>query len=222
MAVKIKICGVRTRTIAEAAIEAGADYLGLVFFPPSSRNLSFDEGAALVKAIDERVPAVAVLVDPDDELIDRIVTTVKPDYLQLHGSESPERVAAIKVRSKRPVIKAVPVARAEDVEQAGSYVEIADIILFDAKPPRGSKVPGGHGEAFDWSLLSEPDVPRPFGVSGGLDAGNVLEAIAVTSPDLVDVSSGVESAPGVKEAELVRSFVNIAKLSEPEERQAAQ
>ncbi|ODA67785.1 N-(5'-phosphoribosyl)anthranilate isomerase [Methyloligella halotolerans] len=222
MAVKIKICGVQTNEIAEAAIEAGADYLGLVFFPPSPRNLSFEQGARLVKAVDARIPTVAVLVDPDDELIDRIVTTVNPDYLQLHGSESPERVAAIKVRSELPVIKAVPVEKAENVDDAAGYIEIADIILFDAKPPKGSKMPGGRGERFDWELLSEPDVPRPFGVSGGLDAGNVLEAMAVTHPDLVDVSSGVESAPGEKDEELVRSFINIAKLAEPEEQQAAQ
>lgn len=221
MAVKIKICGVRTKEIAEAAIDAGADYLGLVFFEASPRNLSFQEGAALVKAVDGRIPTVAVLVDPDDELIDNIVTKVDPDYLQLHGSESPERVAAIKVRSELPVIKAVPVARAEDVEEAGGYIEIADMILFDAKAPKGSKIPGGRGEAFDWELLSEPSVPRPFGVSGGLDAGNVLEAMSVTQPDLVDVSSGVETAPGEKDEELVRSFVNVAKLSEPEEQQAA-
>ncbi|MFD0985543.1 phosphoribosylanthranilate isomerase [Methyloligella solikamskensis] len=222
MSVKIKICGVQTKEIAEVAIEAGADYLGLVFFPPSPRNVSLEEGAALVKTIDGRVPTVAVLVDPDDEMIDRIVTTVNPDYLQLHGKESPERVAAIKVRSELPVIKAVPVEKAEDVEEAGGYVEIADIILFDAKAPKGSKIPGGRGEAFDWELLSEPGVPRPFGVSGGLDASNVLEAVAVTDPDLVDVSSGVESAPGVKDADLVRSFINVAKLSEAEEQQAAQ
>lgn len=217
MAVKIKICGVRTKPIVDLAIAAGADYLGMVFYPPSPRNLSAEEGAELVKLVANRVPSVAVLVNPDDALVDHIVTIVRPDYLQLHGVESPERLAAIKVRSQRPTIKAVPVATAEDVAKASAYGEIADMILFDAKVEGASDLPGGNGVAFDWKLLSDPSVIRPFGVSGGLTPENVGEAIALCAPDLVDVSSGVERTRGLKDPELVRSFIEAAKAASPEE-----
>ncbi|MEG6508311.1 phosphoribosylanthranilate isomerase [Methyloligella sp. 2.7D] len=219
MAVKIKICGVRTPEIAEAAIAAGADYIGMVFFEKSPRNIAADDAARLVQSIGGRVPTVAVLVDPDDALIDHIVTKVEPDYLQLHGGESPERLAAIKLRSGRSLIKAVPVAEKSDIDGARAYGEIADLILFDAKVP-GARLPGGTGKSFDWTLLSGPDVIRPFGLSGGLDAGNVLEAIDIAEPDLIDVSSGVESAPGVKDEELIRAFISVTSFGRPERKRA--
>jgi phosphoribosylanthranilate isomerase len=212
--VKIKICGVRTKQIAEIAIAAGADYLGMVFYEPSPRHVSLEQAAELVAAIGERLPVVAVVVDPEDAFIDRVVELVGPDYLQLHGNESPERVAAIKVRSELPVIKAVPVASADDVERASTYAEIADMILFDAKSSVPGGAPGGTGQSFDWKLLTDPNVTRPFGLSGGLNPDNVEAAIDETKPDLVDVSSGVETAPGEKDEDLIRDFIRAARRAE--------
>lgn len=211
MAVNIKICGIRTPEIAMAAIGAGADYIGFVIFPRSPRHVGFDEAAALVKAIDERVPTVAVVVDPDDDLIDQIVKRIGPDYLQLHGDETPERVAAVKLHCGLPLIKAVPIASQADVELAGSYIEIADAILFDAKPAPDAGLPGGNGRPFDWELLAQPNMPRPFGLSGGLTPANVGEAVTVADPDFVDVSSGVESAPGIKDAARIAAFIAAAR-----------
>ena len=212
---KVKICGVRTREIVDTAVDAGADYVGLVFFPNSPRYIAPDAARPLAETASGRIETVAVLVDPDDALIDDILATVRPGLLQLHGSETPKRVAAVKARSGLRVIKAIGVATADDVRKAAAYRGVADMILFDAKAPAGSNHPGGHGLAFDWHALGGPSVERPFALSGGLDPDNVSEALAVTGASMVDVSSGVERAPGEKDPDLVRRFIQAAKASRP-------
>lgn len=209
MTVKVKICGVRTPAILDAAAVAGADLVGLVFCARSPRHLTLADAAALAAAARGRLSTVAVMVDPDDALIDALTAEVRPNLLQLHGSETPDRVAALKLRTGLPVIKAIPVAGPADVASARVYVAVADEILFDAKPAPGAALPGGNGIAFDWAFLTE--APAPFGLSGGLDAGNVADAIRLTGASLVDVSSGVETAPGVKDAESIARFVQAAR-----------
>jgi phosphoribosylanthranilate isomerase len=207
--VKVKICGVRTPAILDAAATAGADLVGLVFFAKSPRHLTVEQARLLADAARGRVGTVAVMVDPDDALIDAVAGTVRPDFLQLHGAESPERVAAIKALTGLPVIKAIPVFEAADVSQATAYAAAADQILFDAKAPPGAVVPGGNGVAFDWRVLAA--ARAPFALSGGLEAGNVAEAIRLTGAALVDVSSGVETAPGVKDETLIKRFIQAVR-----------
>lgn len=207
--VKVKICGVRTPAILDAAVSAGADLVGLVFFAKSPRNLTIEQAEALANAARGRVGTVAVLVDPDDALVDEVVATVRPDFLQLHGNEAPQRVAAIKARTGLPVFKAIAVSEAADVERARAYVEIADQVLFDAKAAPDALLPGGNGVAFDWHMLAAAHAP--FALSGGLDARNVSEAIRVTGAALVDVSSGVETAPGEKDEGLIIEFIQAAR-----------
>lgn len=209
--VKVKICGVRTPAIVDVAAEAGADYVGLVFFPRSPRYIEPDVARPLAEHAFGRIETVAVLVDPDDALLDRILTTVRPSVLQLHGNETSDRVAAIRARSGLRTIKAIGIASAGDVAKAAPYRGIADLILFDAKAPAASDVPGGHGLAFEWHVLGGLSAQRPFALSGGLDPDNVWEAVATTGASMVDVSSGVEVAPGVKDAGLVRRFVQAVK-----------
>jgi phosphoribosylanthranilate isomerase len=213
--VKVKICGVRTPDIVDAAAEAGADYVGFVFFAKSPRHIEPEAARPLAELAFGRIDTVAVLVDPDDAVIDEILTTVHPSLIQLHGSETPERVAAIRARSGLRVIKAIGIAAADDVAQAAIYRGVADMILFDARAPAGSDVPGGHGLAFDWQALSGLSAERPFALSGGLDPDNVWEALVTTGADMVDVSSGVEQAPGEKDPELVRRFVYAARAPRP-------
>jgi phosphoribosylanthranilate isomerase len=217
--VKVKICGVRTPAIVETAAEEGADYVGLVFYERSPRYLTLEEASALAQAASGRIATVAVLVDPDDALIDRVVEAVRPDLLQLHGSETPERVAAIRARTRLPVMKALAVAEAADVAAAGAYAASADQILFDAKVAPGAALPGGNGVAFDWLALK--GLTAPFALSGGLTPDTVGAAIKLTGATLVDVSSGVERAPGEKDAELVRRFIRAAKSAAPQTRAKA-
>jgi phosphoribosylanthranilate isomerase len=217
--VKVKICGVRTPTILDAAVSAGADYVGLVFFPKSPRNLDLEEARRLAEAARGRIGTIAVLVDPDDALLDAVTKAVRPDILQLHGSETPARVTEIKARSGLPAIKAVPVAEAADVATASAYAGIADQILFDAKAAAGAVLPGGNGIAFDWSVLAF--APAPFALSGGLDTANVAEAIRVTGAELVDVSSGVETAPGEKDEDLIKQFIEAARSAVPQQAKAS-
>lgn len=213
MPVKVKICGVRTPAIVNTAAEAGADYVGLVLFPNSPRYVEVEEARVLAAIGKGKIGTVAVLVDPDDALIDEVIERIRPDLLQLHGSETPDRVAAIRARSDRPVMKAVPVEGAADVTAAGAYASSADYILFDAKAGAGAALPGGNGVAFDWLTLKS--FAEPFALSGGLTPDTVVAAITATGASLVDVSSGVESAPGEKDAELVRLFIRAAKSAAP-------
>jgi len=213
--VKVKICGVRTPAIVDVAVEAGADYVGLVFFPCSPRHIEPSAARPLAEHAFGRIETVAVLVDPDDALLDRILTTVRPNLLQLHGNEAPDRVAAIRARSGLRTIKAIGVGASGDVAKVAPYRGIADLILFDAKAPAASDVPGGHGLAFEWHVLGGLSAERPFAVSGGLNPDNVWEALATTGASIVDVSSGVEVTSGVKDADLVRRFVQAAKAASP-------
>jgi phosphoribosylanthranilate isomerase len=198
-----------------AALDAGADYVGLVFFPKSPRNVSVDDARALAGLARGRALSVALLVDPSDALVEDVLSGVAPDMFQLHGSETPERTAAIRKLTGRPVIKAVKVADADDVRSASRYLGAADLVLFDARPPKTpDALPGGNGLAFDWRALTEAGYSGPFMLSGGLNAGNVAEAIAMTGAPMVDASSGVERAPGEKDEELIRRFIRAAKFQE--------
>lgn len=213
MSAIIKICGLSTPETLETAIAAGADLVGFVHFPRSPRHVTVAAAAALAAQARGRSKIVCLLVDPDDQLIDAIVTAALPDYLQLHGSEMPSRVADVAQRWGVPVIKAVKVATAEDAALADDFRDAAAFLLFDAKPLPGetSKLPGGNGIAFDWRVIDGQADKGPFMLSGGLDPDNVAEAIRFTGAPMVDVSSGVESAPGVKDNGLIRRFVNAAR-----------
>jgi phosphoribosylanthranilate isomerase len=219
VSVKVKICGVRTPAIVNTAAETGADYVGLVFFEKSPRSLTLAEGDALARAARGKIGTVAVLVDPDDALIDQIVEAVGPDLLQLHGNETPDRVAAIRARAGRSVIKAVAIDSAADVAAASAYAASADQILFDAKATPDAGLPGGNGVTFDW--LAVKGFAAPFALSGGLTPDTVGEAIRTTGASLVDVSSGVERALGEKDAELVKRFIRAAKSAAPQVRAKA-
>jgi phosphoribosylanthranilate isomerase len=208
---RIKICGIRSSESLEAALEAGADYVGLVFFPPSPRYLPLDEATPLAKAARGRTLSVALVVDADDSFLDAIVGGVEPDLLQLHGQETPERVAEIARRTRLPLIKAISVASTADAERAALYFPHVALILFDAKAPKDGPLPGGNGVAFDWRHLETVKQQHPFMLSGGLTPANVATAIRLTGADIVDVSSGVETAPGVKSPDLIREFIQAAK-----------
>lgn len=209
MTVKVKICGLKTVEAVEAAVGGGADYVGFVFFPPSPRNLSVNEAIGLADVARGQSRIVALTVDADDALIEGVVGRLKPDALQLHGSEAPDRLRRLKGTFGLPIIKAIKVATAADVAEAQAYAGVADLMLFDAKPPPASAIPGGNGQTFDWSLLDR--AARPFMLSGGLTPENVREAIRATGADAVDVSSGVESRPGVKDLGAIRRFLAAAK-----------
>ena len=219
MPVKVKICGVRTPAIVETASEAGADFIGLVLFAKSPRHVELEEARVLAAVARGKIGTVAVLVDPDDALVDGVVERVRPDFLQLHGSETPERVTAIRTRAGLPVMKAIAVAEACDVADAGKYAASADFILFDAKASPDALLPGGNGVPFNWDALK--GIKPPFALSGGLTPDTVGEAIRLTGASLVDVSSGVERDPGEKDAELVRRFVRAAKGAAPQARTKA-
>ena len=205
----VKICGLRTEAAIDAALDGGADYVGFVFFPPSPRNLTPEAAAKLTARARGRARIVALLVDPDDALIEHVIAAANPDMLQLHGDEASERVRAIRQRFGKPVIKAVKVKAQADVAEAGRYDGTADLILFDARPPAGADRPGGHGATFDWSILQ--GAAHPYMLSGGLTPDNVAEAIRSTGTRMVDVSSGVERAPGEKDTALIRRFLAAAK-----------
>ena len=215
MQVKVKICGIKTPEALQAALAARADFVGFVFYPPSPRSLAPEVAAELAELARGRAASVALIVDADDATIERIVTAVEPDFLQLHGSESPERVAEIARRWGRPAIKAIKVESAGDAERALDYVDVAKLILFDAKAPKdlAGALPGGNGLAFDWRLLDGVKDRVPFMLSGGLTPDNVAEAIAATGATIVDVSSGVETAPGTKSPDLIRQFIAAARAA---------
>lgn len=217
----IKICGLSTESTVRAAKEAGADCIGLVFFPKSPRNVSLDEGARLAEIARENpgILVAALIVDADMALIDAIVERVGPDLLQLHGRESPDRVLEIKARTGLQVMKAVGIRDAADLAAIAPYRDTADRILLDAKPPKGAELPGGNGVAFDWSLLESLDLDRRFMLSGGLKPATVAAALDATGLNEVDVSSGVETAPGVKDPRLIADFVGAARRSSLEGKQ---
>jgi phosphoribosylanthranilate isomerase len=215
MALLVKICGLSTPATLDVALDAGADLVGFVFFPRSPRNLDMGTARALGRRVAGRAGKVALAVDPDDALLEEIIETLAPDMLQLHGREPPERVSAVKSRFGLPVIKALPVAKAADLAAVPLYAGVADRLLFDARAPRDADRPGGLGQTFDWRLLERLDPAVPFMLSGGLDADNVATALAVTRATAVDVSSGVERAPGIKDAEKIRAFIRAARAAVP-------
>jgi phosphoribosylanthranilate isomerase len=209
---QVKICGLSTAETMEAALAAGADFVGLVFFPRSPRNVSPEQAMPLAGQARGRAKIVALVVDADDALLAALAETVKPDFIQAHGAETPERVAEITRRTGIPVIKAIRVKDAADIASAAAYSEAASLILYDAKAPETltQALPGGNGHAFDWGLLETARRPA-FMLAGGLNPDNVAEAIRITGAPVVDVSSGVESAPGVKDVELIRKFIEAAR-----------
>lgn len=206
---RAKICGLTTPEAVEAAAEAGAAYIGFVFFPKSPRSLSLAEAEVLALAVPPGIMKVALTVNADDALIDDIAA-LPIDMFQLHGAESPARVAEVKARTGLPVMKAIGVADADDLDRIADYDGVADQILVDAKPPKGGEVPGGNGLAFDWRLIEGRDWAGPWMLAGGLDPDNVATAVRLTGAAQVDVSSGVESAPGVKDIEKIRAFMDAA------------
>ena len=207
MNLDIKICGLSTPETIAAALDGGATHVGFIFFPKSPRNVSPQRAGALRGAASGRAHAVAVTVDADDALLDEIVAAMAPDMLQLHGKETPQRVAEVKARYGLPVMKALSVSTAADLDAARVYRGVADRLLFDARPPKGSELPGGNGVSFDWTLLANGAAGMDYMLSGGLDAANVADALRVAQPPGIDVSSGVESAPGVKDFALIESFL---------------
>jgi phosphoribosylanthranilate isomerase len=213
MSVLVKICGLSTPDTLDAALDAGADMVGFVFFGPSPRNVSLHTARELGGRVKNRAEKVALTVDADDATLTNIVDVLHPDLFQLHGKESPARVTAIRQRFGLPVMKVLPIEAKADLGTIPLYARIADRLLFDALPPRDATRPGGLGKPFDWRLLENLDLSIPFMLSGGLDPGNVAEAIRITRAPAVDVSSGVESAPGVKDAEKIRAFIRAARAS---------
>lgn len=211
MDIRVKICGLRSAAHVEAAVAAGARYVGFVFFARSPRSVTVATAVALAEAVPPGVAKVALTVDATDAELDAIVAGVPLDMLQLHGAETPERVAAVRARYGLPVMKAIGIAGPEDLDRIATYGRVADQLLVDAKAPKGATLPGGNGLAFDWTLIARKYWPCPWMLAGGLTPANVAEAIRLTGARQVDVSSGVESAPGVKDDGLIRSFIAAAQ-----------
>lgn len=220
MSTRVKICGIRTKEALDAALEAGADLIGLVLYPRSPRNVSLEEAATLAAHArgSGQAEVVTLLVDPDDALVGAVADAVKPDLIQLHGHETPERVAAVRRSSGLRILKAVPVGEAGDVTAAFAYLKpdgsAADMLLFDARPPADpASLPGGNGLTFDWRILETAKDRAPFALAGGLTPENVAAAVTLTGAAIVDVSSGVESRPGEKDPELIHRFLQAAKVA---------
>jgi len=216
MSVLVKICGINSPDAADAALSAGADFCGLNFHPASPRKVSHDQAAALAARMRGRTRIVALLADASDEEIAGAMRAAQADMLQLHGQESPERVASLRTRFRVDVIKALAVAEAGDLAAVAAYEQVADMLLFDAKAPANANRQGGHGAAFDWQILLSRNFTRPWLLAGGLHAENVARAIRTSRAPGVDVSSGVESAPGVKAPEKIRAFVTAARAAQYE------
>ncbi len=206
---QVKICGLKTPDAMTAAMEGGADFIGLVFHEASPRNLEIEVAAYLSSYVPERIQVCALLVDPDDEKLSTILSTVRVDMIQLHGSETPERVKAIKAGFGKKVMKAISISTSDDLAQIGLYAPHCDWLLLDAKGT--AEMPGGTGHSFDWSLLDGVKIPVPWMLAGGLTPKNVADAIHRLHPTAVDVSSGVESERGVKDEAKIRAFLTAAK-----------
>ena len=211
MTTNIKICGLKTPEIVDAAVEAGADMVGFVFFGPSPRHLETSVAGPLMARVPDGVLRVALTVGASDELLADIAGNTTAQLIQLHGSESPERVRDIKVRYGLPVMKMLPISEASDLATAADYEGVADKLLFDAKPPKSATRPGGNAVAFDWNILANFKSPTPWVLAGGLTPENVSEAIRISGAKAVDVSSWVEDAPGIKNADKIRAFIDAVK-----------
>jgi len=212
-----KICGLSTRSAVDAALLGGAAFVGFVFFEASPRHVSLEAAADLAAIARVRAKIVALTVDPDDSLVDAIAAALAPDLFQLHGKESPERAGRIRARASAGVIKALPVVAAADLDRAAAFEDAADHLMFDAKPPAQAARPGGHGQAFDWGLLAGRRFRQPWFLAGGLTPENVTLAITASGAPMVDVSSGVEGADGLKDAALIARFLEAASAA-PETR----
>ena len=212
MTVAVKICGLSSPDAIDAAVSAGAVYGGLVFHPKSPRFVALEQARVLAERMRGRLKSVALITDMDDAGIAALVKTVAPEFLQLHGSETVQRTAEIRARFGLPVIKALPVGEASDLAVAAGYEKVADMLMFDARAPKGAQRPGGHGAAFDWKILAGCSFAKPWFLAGGLDPGNVARAIELSGAEQVDVSSGVESAPGVKDAARITAFINATRF----------
>lgn len=206
-----KICGLSTPETVQAALDGGAVFLGFNFFPPSPRFVTPEAAARLVPPARGKATIVAVTVDPDDNLIDRLMAGLKPDLIQLHGKETPSRAREIAARAGVGVIKALPVSEAADLDAARAYETVVEHLMFDAKPPADAAMPGGLGSAFDWTILSGRRFGRPYLLAGGLDPWNVAEALRQSGAPLVDVSSGVERGPGIKDPGLISAFLEAVR-----------
>jgi len=211
MSVETKICGITTAEAVTAALEGGATFLGFMFFEKSPRNLAPDAAWRLAQPARARAKVVAVLVDPTDAEADRVAVTLKPDLIQLHGKETPARVRAIAQRTGAGIIKVVPVAEAGDLAAAADFEAVAEHLMFETKPPKDAERPGGLGAAFDWALMSGRRFQRPWFLAGGLDPWNLAEAVQQSGAPILDVSSGVERGPGLKDPALIRAFLDAAK-----------
>lgn len=213
MALDIKICGLKTDEAMAAALAGGASHVGFIFFAKSPRYIEPAQAGRLRQAAIGKAKAVAVTVDADDAFLDDIVEKMHPDMLQLHGAETPERVAEVKARYGLPVVKVFSVSEAADLERMKPFVGIADRFMFDAKPPKGSQLPGGNGVAFDWRILAGLDAGLDYMLSGGLNAANIGDALRSANPPAIDISSGVESAPGVKDPALIEQFFRAVRAA---------
>jgi phosphoribosylanthranilate isomerase len=211
MSLTIKICGLSTPETVDAALSAGADMLGFVFFEKSPRHISFETARQLGAQVKDRASKVALSVNANDVTLAAVIAELKPQFLQLHGDEPPARVFDVRTRFGLPVIKALSLAKADDLKAIAAYAEVADWLLFDAKPSPGQGLPGGNGVAFDWSLLANLTLSKPWLLAGGLTPDTVAGAIAATGAQGVDVSSGVESAPGVKDMAKISAFIARAR-----------
>jgi phosphoribosylanthranilate isomerase len=214
MSLDIKICGLKTEAALAAALAGSASHVGFIFFPKSPRNVDPAAAGRLREAARGKAAAVAVTVDADDHALEGIVAAMQPDMLQLHGAESPERVALVKARYGLPVMKALSIRTAADLDAVARYRGVADRLMFDAKPPAGSQLPGGNGVSFDGRLLAGLDAGLGYMLSGGLNAANIGEALRLANPPGIDVSSGVESAPGVKEPALIEAFFRAVGIAQ--------
>ncbi len=217
MTVDVKICGLNTPDSLRAAVEAGAGYIGFMFYPPSPRAVTAQQAGALALIVPPGVRKVGVFVDPSDEALEEAMRAVPLDVIQLHGKESPGRVADIRARTGKPVFKAVAIEGPEDVALAHSYEPVADFLLFDAKPPKAmaSALPGGNGLAFDWDLIAGETWTRGWILSGGLTPENVAAAVLQSGATFVDVSSGVEDRPGVKNPAKIEAFITATRNAKP-------
>ena len=216
MPLSIKICGLKTPQALDVALDSGADLVGFVFFAPSPRHLGLDAARTLGQRVQGRAGKVALTVDANDDTLLDIIGALKPDMLQLHGSETPERVVAVRTRFGLPVMKALPVAERKDLSTMRQYAQFVDRLIFDARAPKDATRPGGLGKPFDWTLLKDIKAPVPFMLSGGLDADNVSEALRITRAPGVDVSSGVERSAGEKDPDKIRAFIRAARIAEAE------
>ena len=211
MSLLVKICGLKTPETLDAALDAGADMVGFVFFPPSPRHIGPEAAGILGERVKGRAKKVALSVDATDADLAAVIEALKPDMLQLHGEETPERVATVRSRFHLPVMKALPIEQKSDLAPIHLYAKVADWLLFDGRAPREATRPGGLGKTFDWTVLENLSLEVPFMLSGGLDASNVAEALRITRAPAVDVSSGVERAPGEKDPDKIRAFIRAAR-----------